>query len=70
MAYGGMRTYLGDQHEANEISEIQSPVQSPLHSISKLTIPRAQSVTDSSPGCSYHLKIMVEPRSPVRVYFC
>lgn len=27
MAYGGMRTYLGDQHEANEISEIQSPSQ-------------------------------------------
>lgn len=66
MAYGGLRTYLGDQHKANEISEIQSPVQSPLHSISKLMIPRAQSVTDSS----YHLKIMVEPHSPLHVYFC
>lgn len=63
--------WVGDGHEANEVSEIQSRVQRHLlQSISRLMIPRAQSVPDSSPGCHYHPESMVEPCSPRHFYFC
>lgn len=79
--YGGKRVdlYIWEHvwkvvrngHEPNEVSEIQSPAQKCLlWSISKLMIPRAQSILDSSLDGYDHPKITVEPHSPLHFYVC
>lgn len=58
--------WVGDGHEAKEVSKIRSPVQGCLPpSVSKLMRSRAQGAPDSSPGCGYHPKSVVEPCSPL-----